>query len=106
MNEPPEPYRVSYSDRVLEHYRKLLIRAKGSAGEAGLRRTIPEMHSRLRIYPQFGEPLRDLSAESAQLWIGTSPPLVQHYIIDEERRQVIVARPPMLLPNSGLDSLK
>jgi hypothetical protein len=54
---------------------------------------------RLRIYPQFGEPLRDLQIESETLWAGTVPPFAAHYIIDEERRLVFVVRPLQLLPS-------
>jgi|GEM_PF-2133059 len=106
MNEPPEPYAVSYSKWVIEVVHALVKRAKGSRIEAALREAILGFDRRLRIYPQFGDPLRDLSERRAQLWIGTITPLVMHYILDEERRRVIVVRPPMLLPNSGIDSLK
>ena len=50
-------------------------------------------HARLRIYPQFGQPLQDLFAHPAQSWIGVVPPLVVKYIVDESRRQVIVSYP-------------
>jgi hypothetical protein len=44
----------------------------------------------LHLYPQFGQPLRDLHLEPAQLWIGVVSPLVVRYILDEERRLVMV----------------
>jgi len=106
MNEPPEPYSVSYSGRVLDSFRALIRRARGTKAEPMLRLAVQDLDHRLRIYPQFGEPLYDLSAGRAQLWIGTLPPLVVHYILDQDRRQVIVVKPPMLLPNSGVDPQK
>lgn len=63
---------------------------------------IREIERRLQIYPQFGQPLRDLSVEHAQLWIGVVPPLVVQYVVDEDRRNVMLPVPIMPLPNSGL----
>jgi hypothetical protein len=53
------------------------------------------------VYPQFGEPLRDLITLGETLWAGTVPPFVAHYVIDEARRLVFVVRPFMLLPKPG-----
>jgi hypothetical protein len=104
MIEPPEPYRVSYSGRVVDWLREWTRRTKGTPAEPEFRAAIQKLDRVLRIDPQFGDPLRDLTVGRAQHWFGTFPPLVVHYIIDEDGRQVLVARPPMLLPNSGLDS--
>jgi hypothetical protein len=57
---------------------------------------------RLRIYPQFGEPLRDFSAESGREWIACVAPLVVHYVVYEERRLVCVVVPMKPLSGSGL----
>jgi hypothetical protein len=54
------------------------------------------------VYPQFGEPLADLTQEPGQVWIGTVAPLVVRYAIYDELRLVIVAVPVMPLPGSGL----
>ena len=137
MNEPPDspqPYRVSYSGRVLEaalvdHHTQnagcghgqelpnrqqiapqvksggilaLAPRLKGTARGMGVHRAIFEIDRLLRIYPQFGEPLCDLSTRQTTLWFATIPPLVVHYIVDEAKRQVIVVGPMQPLPNSGL----
>lgn len=58
----------------------------------------------LRLYPQFGELLRDLKFEGHQLWIAVVPPLVVQYIVDEERRMVFVVVPLLPLPRTGLDA--
>ena len=96
------PYHVSYSGRVHESLRELIIRADA----LGLGRKVfdaaREIERILRIYPQFGQPLRDLAVGSAQLWIGVVPPLVVHYILDEEHRQVMVVRPMQPLSRRSL----
>jgi hypothetical protein len=61
-----------------------------------------EIEARLRIYPQFGDPIIDLTHELGQIWIGTIGPLVVRYAIYEDRRLVMVVTPIMPLPNSGL----
>jgi hypothetical protein len=104
VNEPtdkPLPYRVEYSGWVREELRKLLARAEArgllrKAGEA-----VAELDARLHVYPQFGEPLRDLHAPGGTLWSGTVPPLVAKYVIDEGRRLVFILRPIQTLPGSG-----
>jgi hypothetical protein len=61
---------------------------------------LKEFDRRLRIYPQFGEPLVDLKKEPGQVWIGTVRPLAMRYGVLEERRLVIVAAIPVLLLKS------
>jgi hypothetical protein len=62
---------------------------------------VKQIDARLRIFPQFGEPLCDLKTAGETLWIGTVPPLVVQYVIDEENRLVFVVIPVKLLPASG-----
>jgi hypothetical protein len=62
---------------------------------------LKELERRLRIYPQFGEPERDLSQEAGQIYNGTVPPLVVGYAVFEDRRLVFVGSAPRLLPNAG-----
>jgi hypothetical protein len=66
-------------------------------GEAFLS-AVKEFHRRLCLYPQFGEPLIDLTQELGQVWIGIVRPLAMRYGIVEERRVVMVAATPVLLP--------
>jgi hypothetical protein len=68
-------------------------------GEAFLG-AVKEFHRRLVVYPQFGEPLTDLTPDSGQVWIGIIRPLAMRYGIFEERRVVMVAALPVLLPMS------
>jgi hypothetical protein len=46
--------------------------------------------------------LRDLQTAGETLWIGTIPPLVVQYILDEEKRLVFIVVPLNPLPNSGV----
>ena len=100
--DAPLPYHVSYSEHVREMLRALGLHAR----EVGLGKqvlaAIREIDSRLHIYSQFGQPLRNLSVEPAQLWIGVVDPLVVQYVLDESRRQVMVVHPITPLPGCGL----
>ena len=99
-------YEVSYSGRVIDLVREMI--ARNPAHAPRILAAIRELDRRLRVYPQFGQPLRDLSAERAQLWIATLPPLVVHYVVvegddDGRGRQVMVVRPFTPLPGSGIE---
>ena len=101
-NDNPPRYRIIYSEYVRQELRKLGARAT----ERGLRQqvldSLKQIESRLSIYPQFGEPLRDLHTEGETLWVGTIPPLVVQYVIDEARRMVFIVHPLVPLAGSGL----
>jgi hypothetical protein len=89
---------VAYSERVRRELRELLERevARGKGREAlEAARRIDET---LQIYPQFGEPLRELSTEQETVWVGTVPPLVVQYVIDERHSVVFIVAPFRLLP--------
>jgi hypothetical protein len=62
---------------------------------------LKEFHRRLCVYPQFGEPLVDLTKESGQVWIGTVRPLAMRYGVFDDRRMVMVAALPVLLAKSA-----
>ena len=97
MDDPLIPYEVSYSGRVREAIVPLVTHARASGRDREVLAALREIDRRLRIYPQFGQPLRDLSVPPAQLWIGVVPPLVVRYVLDESRRLVMVVRPFQLL---------
>jgi len=64
---------------------------------------IRDIEIRLQWIPlDFGDPLRDLVHLGLQLRVGTLPPLVVTYGVDEVRRFVHVTVPFRLLPRSGL----
>ena len=100
MSESATPYQVEYSGRVRQELRSLAARAiergDGEAFVASLR----EFHRRLCIYPQFGDPLIDLTHEPGQICIGILRPLSMRYGLYELRRLVLVVDSPVLLPMS------
>jgi hypothetical protein len=82
--------------------RSLINKARDRGLTPPLYAAIKEIDRRLHLSPQFGQPLRDLQLKPAQLWLGVVAPLVVHYMLDEEKRLVVVLRPPLPLPRSGL----
>ena len=109
MSEPPpsaEPYRIDFAVvavRALEGFRDRAI----AAGRGRLfLDALKQVKRILRIYPQFGEPLRELRQAGHTVYascILTVAPLVVEYILDELNRRVIVVTPPKLLPHSGFE---
>ena len=82
--------------------RALVARARDRGLGSHVLAAVREPDRRLRVYPQFGQPLRDLRLEPAQVWIAVVPPLTVQYVLDEERRSVFVVTPIVPLPESGL----
>ena len=93
----PQPYEVSYSGRVRERILELADAARERGDGATFLAALQEFDRRLRVYPQFGDPLADLRQESGQLRIDVVPPLSMRYGVLEERRLVFVAALPVLL---------
>ncbi len=107
MTEPSNgliPYRVVYSERVRDELKALAARAKERGLLPQFLAAMRALDARLRIYPQFGEPLMDLVLSPAQLWIGILPPLVVEYWLDEEKRLVVVGIPIRTLRRSGFET--
>ena len=96
----PVPYRVVYSERVRQRLLALADIARERGDGEGFVAAVREFHRRLCLYPQFGEPLVDLTRESGQVWIGIVRPLAMRYGVFDERRVVMVAAIPVLLPKS------
>jgi len=86
---------------VLTTLRNFAARAKAAGQNDIFVAVLKDLERRLRVYPQFGEPLFDLKQEPGQIYDGTIPPLVVRYVVFEERRLVFVGSPPKLLPNAG-----
>lgn len=101
MSNPPEgglTYHVSYTAVVRERLKVLAGYARARGDGEDFIAALKEFDRRLRIYPQFGDPLLDLKTELGQVRIGTVPPLAMRYAVIEGRRLVFVAAPPVLLP--------
>jgi hypothetical protein len=91
-----------YSERVRQRLLALAGVARDRGDGAAFLAAVKEFHRRLSLYPQFGEPLVDLKQELGQVWIGTVRPLAMRYGVFDERRVVMVAAIPVLLPKSEL----
>jgi hypothetical protein len=100
-SESPSQYRVSCSARVRDHLiklsRKCQERGDGDKFIAALR----EFDYRLRVYPQFGDPLVDLEQEEGTSRIGVIRPLSMRYSVIETHRLVLLAALPVLMPMRG-----
>jgi hypothetical protein len=97
----PAPYRVSYSGRVRDRLLELAAEARSRGDGEAFLAALREFDRRLRVYPQFGDPLTDLRAEAGQVRLGVVPPLAMRYGVLEAKRVVLVAAPPVLLPQRG-----
>jgi hypothetical protein len=73
-----------------------LARGDGEAFAAAYR----ELDRLLRLYPQFGDPLIDLTAVPGIIYNGIIPPLSIRYGVYEDRRLVLVVAMPVLLPRA------
>jgi hypothetical protein len=102
VTDPTIPYRVVYSERVREQLKALAAEAIRRGDGEQFAVALKEFHRRLRIYPQFGDPLFDLVGDPGQVCNGIIRPLAMRYGIYEDRRLVIVGSPPQLLPKAGL----
>ena len=103
MTPPDRPvlYELVYSGRARGSIMPLVERAAGF----GLRREVATafvtIDRLLRLYPQFGEPLRDLPAQPGTEWIGFVGPLTVRYVVFDELRQVWIVRPITLSRERG-----
>lgn len=98
MAETFVPYAVSYSQRVRESFTEMARRITNTYLLNWVYDSAKKIERRLQVYPQFGQPLRDLSVPNATLWYGIIEPLMVQYVIDQDRRQVMVTVPFRLLP--------
>jgi hypothetical protein len=89
-----------YSERVRQRLLALADAARQRGDGELFLAALKEFHRRLCLYPQFGEPLIDLTQESGQVWIGIIRPLAMRYGVLDERRVVSIAALPVLLSRS------
>jgi hypothetical protein len=96
------PYRVEVSGRVSAEVKALHARITDPRGRLELINALLTIDHVLRIYPQFGEPLRNLTTIGQTLYAAVFPPLFVEYVIDEPNRTVYIGMPFKHLPKSGL----
>jgi hypothetical protein len=99
----PVPYRVVYSGLVRQELMALMGRAMASGHGPDALAAVREIDNRLRVYPQFGEPLRDLHMEGQTASAPTPAPLFIEYIVDEPHRAVFVVVPLRAMPHAGFE---
>lgn len=101
-SSPPPRYRVICSAHVRQELIALMAKAKGVGLYQEVVDAMTVIGERFEVYPHFGQPLINTVHPDGTIWVVTVPPLVVHYAIYEERREVWVTTPIVPLPNSGL----
>jgi hypothetical protein len=97
----PLLYEVVYSERVRQRLLALADIARERGDSEAFVTALREFDRRLRLYPQFGEPLIDVRHGTGQIWLGIVRPIAMRYGLLEERRIVIVTAFPVLLRKSA-----
>jgi hypothetical protein len=100
----PAPYRVVYSERVRQRLLGLADTARERGDGEAFVAALKEFHRRLCVFPQFGDPLIDLTQEPGQVRIGIVRPLAMRYAVLDDRRFVMVGALPVLLPMSEAET--
>jgi hypothetical protein len=103
-SDPPVPYSVEYSRLVLQQLRLLAREASARGDGPAFAAALREFHRRLQLYPQFGDPIVDLSLEEGQIRLGIVRPLSMRYGVYEARRLVLCGTLPILLPMARPDA--
>jgi hypothetical protein len=102
-DEGVSPFRIAYSVRCIAHARRLLEQAKVMGLFDEFAQAGRGLHARLEWIPMdFGEPTCEFVHLGLQEYIGTVPPFVVTYTVDEHRRIVYVMEALKLLPKSRL----
>jgi hypothetical protein len=96
--EPTAPYRLVYSDAVKRHLRELANAAFARGDGPAFTAALKEFDRRLRLFPQFGDPLSDLEVGGGQIRLGIIRPLSMRYGVNEDLRIVFCGTLPVLLP--------
>jgi hypothetical protein len=93
-----QTYRVVFSVLAQTALRELVEKAKARGCGGDALRALRTLDERLRIYPQFGEPIRDYPALDLTEYRGHVWQITLTYAVDEQRRIVHVAAAPKPLP--------
>jgi hypothetical protein len=82
----------------MQRLRDLAIAATARGDGPAFTAALKEFDRRLRLYPQFGDPLSDLEVGGGQLRLGIIRPLLMRYGVSEDLRIVFCGTLPVLLP--------
>lgn len=94
----PLPYRVIYSLLAQSALADLCQRAKAGGHGSEALAAVKTIDERLRVYPQFGEPIRDYAALGLTEYRGHVWQITFTYAVDEQRRMVYVVAAPKPMP--------
>jgi hypothetical protein len=100
-NSSPGEYQITLSAQAFEWVKEISKVAVSRGDSQSFLHALKEFHRRLRIYPQFGDPLVDLVEHHGQIRIGIIPPLAMRYAVYEDQRLVIISAKPVLLIPKG-----
>ena len=103
-SDPPVPYTVEYSSFVLQQLRLLAQEASARGDGPAFAAALREFHRRLQLFPQFGDPIMDLTVEEGQIRVGIIRPLSMRYGVYEARRLVLCGALPILMPMARPDA--
>jgi hypothetical protein len=94
----PQPYHVVYSVLAQTALYDLCQTAKARGYGADALRALKTIDERLKVYPQFGEPIRNYAALGVTEYRGHVWQITFTYAVDEQRRLVHVAAAPKAMP--------
>lgn len=99
----PQPYRIEMTGLVERELEALEDRAFAAGFGQQFSDAIDGIFRILRIYPQYGEILRELKQGEAVYTSRafTIPPLFVEYIIDEPNHRVFIVTPFKAMPHVG-----
>jgi hypothetical protein len=98
----PQPYAVSVAGRVHDRLLELADVAKAPGDGRAFLTALAEFHRRLRVYPEFGDPLVDLTQHDGHIRLGVVPPLTMRYaVLEDQRAEFVGARPVLLARRPG-----
>jgi hypothetical protein len=103
-SESPVPYTVEYSGAVRQRLRQMAREASARGDAPAFTTALKKIDRLLRLYPQFGDPQIDLTAESGVIYLAIIPPIFIRYGVYEGRRLVLVGALPILLPMQKPDT--
>jgi hypothetical protein len=99
----PKPYAIETSQRVNAAARDLVRRARAAGRGDEALAALKKLFHILSVYPQYGEPIRDLQTVGQTIYTLSVPPIYAKYAIDEENRTVYIGAPFLVMRHSGFE---
>ena len=99
----PRPYVMHPSGRVSRELKALVQRAAAAGFGQQVIDALKTLHRILTLYPQYGEPRRDLRTAGETAYAAAIAPLYVEYVVDEPNRAVFIGVPIKVLPNAGFE---